>query len=84
MNAITRIVLAGDLPEALRGDLDPAALVRVTVAPEPDRQAQWAAFKEACDRLSDEAQRNGLTEEILQEILDEAKAERIAARASVN
>lgn len=82
MNYVSRIVRAGDLPADLRGDIDPATLVRVTVQPdaEAERRLALEKLKAAMDSLSDEAERNGLTEEMLAEILAEAKAERIAAR----
>lgn len=73
---------ARNLPKELRGDdISPDAKVRVIVQPvgEPDVDG----LMRAVGRAEEEARRNGLTEEILKEIVDEAREDyqrRVAGR----
>jgi ABC-type amino acid transport substrate-binding protein len=73
---------AGNLPKDLLGDdFSPDETVRVIIqtAGEPDRDA----LQRAVDRASEEAKRNGLTQEMLDKIVQEAREDyhrRVARR----
>lgn len=44
MNMITRVVRAGELPAELRGDIDPATLVRVIMQPDAEAERRTASL----------------------------------------
>ncbi len=76
-------LLQGENPEpiTLRENNRDAAVV---LSPEQYRLLQASATQDLirlCDEMGTTAEANGLTEEILNEILAEAKAERLAAHA---
>jgi antitoxin component of MazEF toxin-antitoxin module len=75
MNQIHRrfegTILVGELPAAIRDQLGLPADSEVRVIVEPSSRTARDRMSEIMDQMSAEAAANGLTEEILEEILNE-------------